>query len=321
MNEEPKNEEKAEDWVEISITVKTADIDTAGAIANMVVPYGIYIEDYSALEAETKEIAHIDLIEESLLKRDREHGIIHVYVNPHENPLEAVSFIRDRLTAVGIDFDIKISDCKAEDWVNNWKRYFHPMEVGEKLLIRPVWDEPVNADGRVVLNIEPGLAFGTGSHPTTRLCLETLERYVSDNSTVLDMGCGSGILSVASLLLGAKSALGVDIDKLAVKTAKENAEKNGFGPDRFNAVAGNLANCVSGKFSIVIANIVADVILDFNREVGAFLESGGVYITGGIIDGRTAEVEASFKANGFEIAEHGTADGWNVYVCFLPRSL
>ena len=306
-------ENKNESWTEIAITVDTKDIDTAGNIANMVVPYGIYIEDYSALEDEVMEIAHIDLIEESLLQADRTKGIIHVYVNPHENPLEAVSFIKDRLADENIDNEIKIVDCAEEDWVNNWKQYFHPMPIGNKLLIRPTWEDEYDANGRKVLHIEPGLAFGTGSHPTTKLCLETLEKHINENSTVLDIGCGSGILSIASLLLGAKNAFGVDIDSLAVKTAMANAEENGFGEDKFNAVQGNLSDKVSGKYSVIVANIVADIIMQFNKEVGKFLEDGGVYITGGIIEGREDEVLASFAENGFEIAERYEEKGWLVF--------
>lgn len=302
-------------WTEIKITVDTKDIDTAGAIANMVVPYGIYIEDYSALEEETFQIAHIDLIEESLLQKDRSKGVIHVYINPQENPLEAVSFITDRLNAEKIEHSIDIADCKTEDWVNNWKQYFHPMPIGKKLLIRPIWENAYDAGGRKVLNIEPGLAFGTGSHPTTKLCLETLEDYINGDSNVLDIGCGSGILSIASLLLGAKSAFGVDIDKLAVKTALANAEENGFRPPVFNAVEGNLSDKVNGKYNIIVANIVADIIMEFNRQVGEFLEDGGVYITGGIIDSRKDEVIASFAQNGFEIILNREEKGWNVFVC------
>ena len=303
-----------ESWTEISITVDTKDIDVAGDIANMVVPYGIYIEDYSNLEGEVMEIAHIDLIEEKLLKADRTKGIIHVYVNPHENPLEAVSFIKERLDEQGIEYDIKIADCATEDWVNNWKQYFHPMPIGEKLLIRPVWEDEYDAGGRKILHIEPGLAFGTGSHPTTKLCLETLEKYIDESSTVLDIGCGSGILSIASLLLGAESAFGVDIDSLAVKTAMANAEENGFGNDRFNVVQGNLSDKVSGKYNVIVANIVADIIMEFNKEVGKFLDDDGVYITGGIIEAREDEVLMSFIQNGFEVIERFDEKGWLVFV-------
>ncbi len=304
-----------ESWAEIAITVKTEDIETAGNIANMVVPYGIYIEDYSALEEDAAEISHYDFIDDSLLHKDRTKGIIHIYINPHENPLEAVSFITERLNSENIEHEIKTADCKTEDWVNNWKQYFHAMPIGEKLLIRPLWEKEYDTDGRIVLNIEPGLAFGTGSHPTTKLCLETLEKYIDENSTVLDIGCGSGILSIAALLLGAKSAFGVDIDKLAVKTAIENAKENGFGSPVFDAVNGNLSDKVSGKYHVIVANIVADIIMQFNEEVSEFLEDGGIYITGGIIDIRKDEVVRSFEQNGFEIIANYEEKGWNVFVC------
>lgn len=301
-------------WSEIKITVGTKDIEVAGNIANMVVPYGIYIEDYSDLENEVMEIAHIDLIEESLLEADRSKGIIHVYVNPHENPIEAVSFIEERLKEQSIEYSIQIDDCATEDWVNNWKQYFHPMPIGEKLLIRPTWEDEYDAGGRKVLHIEPGLAFGTGSHPTTKLCLETLEKYIDENSTVLDIGCGSGILSIASLLLGAKSAFGVDIDSLAVKTAQANALENGFDESKFKAVQGNLSDKVSGKYNVVVANIVADIIMEFNNEVGKYFEDDGVYITGGIIESREDEVLLSFAQNGFEVKERFEEKGWLVFV-------
>ena len=189
------------------------------------------------------------------------------------------------------------------------------MPIGNKLLIRPTWEDEYDAGGRKVLHIEPGLAFGTGSHPTTKLCLETLEKYIKDDSTVLDIGCGSGILSIASLLLGAKSAFGVDIDKLAVKTALANAKENGFEPPVFNAVNGNLSDKVEGKFSVVVANIVADIIMEFNTQVGQFLDDDGVYITGGIIDARKDEVLYSFAQNGFTVIEQFEEKGWNVFVC------
>ncbi len=308
------NDVSQERWSEITVTVDSADIELAGSIANMVVPYGIYIEDYSALVEETMAIAHVDLIEESLLEKDRSKGIIHVYINPGENPLEAVSFIKERLDDCKIESEIRIQDCRVEDWQNNWKQYFHPMPIGKRLLIRPLWENDFDAGDRSVLNIEPGLAFGTGSHPTTKLCLETLEDYVDESSTVLDIGCGSGILSIASVLLGAKSATGVDIDSLAVKTAKENAKENPLCENRVSFLQGDLSDRVSGKFSVVVANIVADIIIRFNTQVGEFLEDGGVYITGGIIETREADVLASFEANGFKVKERRENNGWLVFV-------
>lgn len=303
-----------ESWNEVIIGIDAKDIEAASSIANMTVPYGIYIEDYSELESEIMEIAHIDLIDEKLLQKDRNRAYIHIYINPHENPEEAISFITERLGAEGIAHTWELDECKTEDWVNNWKQYFHPMPVGEKLLIRPTWEDAYDAGGRKVLHIEPGLAFGTGSHPTTKLCLETLEKHIDENSTVLDIGCGSGILSIASLLLGAKSAFGVDIDSLAVKTALANALENGFDESRFTAVEGNLSDKVSGKYNVIVANIVADIIMRFNTEVGKFLDDGGIYITGGIIEIREDEVLRSFSQNGFEVLERYEEKGWLVFV-------
>ena len=228
----------AENWTEIKIQVPAAQADLAGDIANMVVPYGIYMEDYSHLEEEAMEIAHIDLIDEELLQKDRDHAVVHVYISPEENPAEAVSYLEERYNALGIDHTITLDSCVKEDWINNWKKYFHPIPVGEKLLIRPLWEEACDPQGRVVLDLEPGLAFGTGTHETTRLCLELLEKYLVPGCDFLDMGCGSGILAVAALLLGAKSAVGVDIDPLAVKTAVENANTNKVG-ERFTGICGN----------------------------------------------------------------------------------
>lgn len=218
------------DWTEIVIETDADDIDRAGDIAQMVVPYGIYMEDYRNLEREAWEIAHIDLIDEALLKKDRSKGLIHVYLPPEENPAEALAFLSERYHAAGIRHQIATEVCRAQDWENNWKQYFKPLPIGKKLLIRPLWEQEYNAEGRKVLHLEPGLAFGTGGHNTTRLCLETLESYVTPETELLDIGCGSGILSLCALLLGAKSATGVDIDALAVKTAVENGGKMAFPP-------------------------------------------------------------------------------------------
>lgn len=303
------------EWTEVVITIDSADTDTASDIAHMVVPYGIYIEDYSNLEEETWEIAHIDLIDEDLLKKDRTKSLIHIYISPEENPNEAVSFLRERLDAVSIKNTIDTNGISEEDWANNWKKFFKPLPIGEKLLIQPTWYENVPADGRKVLNIDPGMAFGTGGHATTKLCLETLEKYVTDGKTVLDVGCGSGILSIASMLFGAKSTVGVDIDALAVKTAKENVELNGFGEPECTMLQGNLADEVSGKFDVVAANIVADVIIMFSSQVGEFMTADSVFIISGIIDTREQDVLAALEENGFTPIERKENAGWLCFVC------
>lgn len=296
------------DWTEIAVTVPAQDVERAGDIAQMVVPYGIYIEDYSNLEQEAMEVAHIDLIDEVLLNKDRTKGIIHVYISPEENPAEAISFLQERYIAENIPFELETADCAMEDWINNWKQYFKPIAVGKKLLIRPTWEEDYDAQGRTVLHLEPGLAFGTGTHETTRLCMELLEQYVTPEADVLDIGCGSGILSVAALLLGAKSAVGVDIDELAVKTAAENAEINGV-KDRFTAIAGNLTDRVSGQYHVVVANIVADVIALLTEEIEQYLHPEAVYLMSGIIDMREQDVQQAL-AQRFDIIARREEKGW-----------
>lgn len=296
------------DWTEVIIEVQAKNADKAGDIAQMVVPYGIYIEDYSNLEAETLEIAHIDLIDEELLKKDRTKALIHVYISPEENPLEAVAFLSERYSAEKIQYDISQKSCAEEDWINNWKKYFKPIPVGEKLLVRPTWEETYDAGDRVVLHLEPGLAFGTGTHETTRLCMELLEKYLSPGASVLDMGCGSGILSVAALLLGAKTAVGVDIDALAVKTAVENAKINGV-ENGFTGICGNLTEKVKGKFNVVLANIVADVVMLLSKDAPEFMYGDSVYIISGIIDSRGEEVLQNLSQR-FELIEKKEERGW-----------
>ncbi len=303
------------DWTEVKIIVDSKDVDKAGDIASMVVPYGIYIEDYSELEKEAWEIAHIDLIDEELLEKDRSKAIVYVYIAPQENPQEAVAFLRERYSAEGIENEIMLNQCRNEDWENNWKQYFHPIPVGEKLLIRPTWEDEYDAGDRKVLNIEPGLAFGTGTHETTRLCLQTLEKYIKDGTTVLDIGCGSGILSLAALLLGAAQVTGVDIDALAVKTAQENGEANGFKEPEYKILQGNLTDKVEGKFDVVVANIVADVIIMFCKDVASFMKEDAVFITSGIIDTREQDVIDAFGKYGFEIKARHTEGGWVCFEC------
>ncbi len=305
------------DWTEIRITVPAADVVRAGDITSMVVPYGIYIEDYRNLEQEAKEIARIDLIDEDLLAKDRSKGIVHVYISPEENPQEAVSFLRERFEAEKIDYEIDETVCKNADWENNWKKYFKPMPIGERLLIHPVWEEKYEAGDRAVLHLEPGLAFGSGTHDTTRQCLETLEKYAYPGKSILDIGCGSGILSVSGLLLGADRAVAVDIDALAVKTARENAAMNGFGEPEYTVFQGSMTDKVSGKFDIITANIVADIVIMLCSDIKSFMNDGAVFITSGIIIPREEEVLSAFKENGLEVIARHESGGW---LCFEAKA-
>ncbi len=302
------------DWTEITVEVGSQDIDRAGDIAQMTVPYGIYIEDYSMLEQEVLEIARIDLIDEELLNKDRTKGRIHIYISPADNPAEAVAFLKERFEAEKISYEIIMDKCDVESCLENWKKYFNPIKIGERLLIRPVWRDDYEPEGRIVLNLEPGVAFGTGTHETTRLCLEALEKYTRKGARMLDVGCGSGILSVAALLLGAESATGIDIDELAVKASVENAERNGVA-DRYTGIHGNLADKAKGKYDIITANIVADAILMLSGDIEKFMDENTVYIMSGIIDTRLDDVLCGLPAS-LEIIEQLDDKGW---VCLTAK--
>lgn len=301
------------DWNEIAIKVPVADIDTAAAIANMTVPYGIYIEDYSNLEEDAKVIAHIDLIDEDLVKKDRETAIIHIYISDEDNANEAIAYLKERFRAENIDYSVCRTSVDDEDWNENWKKYFKAFEVGEKLAVCPTWETYKNVQDRKVISLDPGAAFGTGAHATTYLCLSMLEGLVNNKTKVLDIGTGSGILAVAACLLGAKSAVGVDIDELAVKTANKNAKINGVS-DKTEFLLGDLADKVSGKYDIICANIVADVVMRLFENISYYMTGDGYLLVSGIIDIRAKEVEESAKAHGFKILNAPTREEWHAYL-------
>ena len=296
-------------WTEITVKIPTEYTDTAAAIANMTVPYGIYIEDYSDLEAKAEEIAHIDLIDEELINKDRTEALIHIYISECDNAAEALAFLKERLTAENIPFSCGAEGVNDADWSENWKKYFHATEIGDKLAIVPSWEEYDNKENRKILHIDPGAAFGTGTHATTSLCLSMLENYVAEGSKMLDIGCGSGILSIASVFLGAKTAVGVDIDAQSVKTAKENAELNNVS-GKTEYIVGDLADKISGKYNVVCANIVADVVIRLLGDVRTFMEENAVLLVSGIIDTRENDVLAAAEKHGFKVKEKQYKDNW-----------
>lgn len=206
------------------------------------------------------------------------------------------------------------------DWENNWREYYKPIEVGEKLVVVPEWED-IPDDGRTALRLDPGLIFGTGSHATTRMCLAALEKYAGEGKTFLDLGCGSGILGIGALVLGSARCVGCDIDPKAPDVAASNAALNGIGSDRFKVYAGDILSDVSLRrmlgsgYDAVLANIVSDVIIPLSALVREFMKPGAVFITSGIIDGRQDEVRAALEGNGFEVVEHRNEEEWHCFVC------
>jgi ribosomal protein L11 methyltransferase len=300
-------------WTEICVSIPNEYLELASAIANMTVPYGIYIEDYSDLETAAWEIAHIDLIDEELINKDRNKSIIHIYISECDNAAEALEFLKARLEAENIPFEAETIGVNDKDWNENWKKYFKPIEVGSRLAVVPSWEEYDNKDNRTILSIDPGAAFGTGTHATTSLCLALLENYIADGDKMLDIGTGSGILAIASCLLGADSAVGVDIDAQSVKTAKENAEINSIA-EKCEFFVGDLADKVTGKYNIVCANIVADVIIKLLPDAKNFMQRDAFLIISGIIDIRRDDILKAVKDNGFIIAEEKNRDNWCAFV-------
>ena len=300
------------EWTDIQLTVPQRDAEAAEAIATMAANGGIYIEDYSDLEQEAMEIAHIDLIEQELLDKPRDIVIIHMYLSPDENPAELLPLFEERLKTAAIPYTLNTEGVEQEDWQNAWKKYYHAMEIGARLAIVPGWED-YDTD-RIRITMDPGMAFGTGTHETTSLCLETLDELVRGGERVLDIGTGSGILAIAALKLGAAEAEGVDIDPMCVRTAGENAARNGV-TEHFQVLVGDLSEKASGVYDLITANIVAAAILSLAPHVPALMKPDARFIASGIIDTRKEEVLTGLKACGLEPVEIKEKRGWVCVIC------
>ena len=292
------------EWTDIRLTVSKADAEAAEAVATMIAEGGIYIEDYSDIEEQVEQIAHVDLIEQELLDKPRDTVIIHMYLEPGASPVETLALIAARMEAAGIPYTSETEGVEQEDWQNGWRKYYHPMDVGQRLAIVPSWQD-YDTD-RVKLILDPGLAFG--------LCLEVLDERVKGGERVLDIGTGSGILAIAALKLGAAVAEGVDIDPVAVRTAGENAALNGVA-DKLTVLVGDLSDKASGKYDIITANIVANAIMSLAPAVPGLMADGAVFIASGIIDSRKDEVIAALEAAGLAVLEAKEKRGWECIVC------
>ena len=300
------------EWTDIRITVPKARAEEAEAIATGISGGGIYIEDYSDLEAQVEAIAHVDLIEQDLLDKPRDQVIVHMYLAPDEPPAEVLALLKDRLDSCEMPYTLNTEGVEQQDWETAWKQYYHAMDIGQRLAIVPGW-ETYDTD-RIVITMDPGMAFGTGTHETTSLCLETLDSMVKGGERVLDIGTGSGILAIAALKLGAAEAEGVDIDPMCVRTAGENAERNGVA-EHFTVLVGDLSDKASGKYNIITANIVAAAILSLAPHVPVLMAPGARFIASGIIDTRKDEVLAGLRAAGLEPVEIKEKRGWVCVIC------
>lgn len=302
------------EWTDLCITLPKTEADTAEAIATGISGSGIYIEDYSDLEAQVEAIAHVDLIEQALLDKDRTRVAVHLYLAPDEEAAPVVSLLHDRLTAAGLHYRLSASGVRQEDWENGWKAHYHALEIGRRLAVVPSWEEYENASGRAVLRLDPGMAFGTGTHETTALCLGVLDEWVQGGERMLDVGTGSGILAIAALRLGAAEADGVDIDPMCVRTAGENAARNGV-DGRFKVLVGDLAAKATGRYQIITANIVANAILKMAPAIPPLLAEGGRFVASGVIDTRRDEVAAGLAAAGLIVDEIREKNGWAAFCC------
>ena len=313
-------------WIEMTVFTTEQGLDAVAARFDMLGIQQVVIEQgKESIEAFLKETAkYWDYADTDELVAGEEPCVKAYLADAGEN-MELVhaaeaSFDELRKMDVGIDlgslrFVVRMTD--EEDWANNWKIYYKPLKIGERLLVRPSWESLSDAEGRTVLSLDPGMAFGTGSHHTTRMCLQYLEKTVKEGDMLLDLGCGSGILSIAGVLLGAKSALAVDIDPIAEKIAYENAEINGVLRDRYEVRIGDVltddalrAGLAAQQYEVITANIVASVIIALLPIVPPLLKEGGAFITSGIIRDRLDEVKETILANGLTIESEDISEEW-----------
>jgi ribosomal protein L11 methyltransferase len=313
------------EWTEVNIYTTTEGIELLCSKLGDIGIKGFSIKDSEDFKEflENKN-GQWDYIDDDLMGLSECETCITVYIPTNGQGAEMLVAIKSMLAEMKAAdtegmygrLEAEMSSIREEDWANNWKQYFKPFKVGEKLVIKPSWEDYDNSDGRIILEIDPASSFGTGKHHTTRLCLEVLEKYLNKGDKLLDMGCGSGILSIGAMLLGAGSAVAVDIEENAAVTAMENAVKNNISPDKYRTYFGNiltdeeLADEIDDKYDIIAANIVADVLIAMKESFRRYLRSGGILIVSGIIEERMNEVIDALISAGFRDPEPEVREGW-----------
>ena len=299
--------EYCKDWSQVKVTVKLEELDTLVAIMSML-NNNLMIEDFSDIDLKT---CYGDLIDESILNADKTVAAVSVFL-PAERPFtDAVAFLRERMAYSGIDGKIEIIGVSEEDWANSWKAYYKPLHIGKKMVIVPAWERYDEQPGEIIVRMDPGMAFGTGTHETTRLVIELLEKYVKNGMRVLDVGCGSGILAICAAKLGATECKAYDIDPVAVRVARENIKDSG--ETSVTCDVSDLLKQVDlsgGGYDIVCANIVADIIIRMAPDVSAYMKDDAILLASGIITERAEEVVAALQANGLAVADRLDDNGW-----------
>ena len=314
------------EWIQVTIYTSSFGIEpVCGVLYNLGIT-GLEIEDFEDFKAFLEDNrASWDYVDEKLNEEKSGETCVKLYLTDDTTGYEMLNAVKSAMTLLkesDVDnqfgrLEVSLGHIKEEDWCNNWKQFFKPLFVGENILICPEWETVDTDDAKTIFRINPGISFGTGSHETTQLCIEEMEKYIKPGCTVLDLGCGSGILSIIAMLLGAKEATAVDIDPNAVEIALENAENNGISLCNYHTVAGNIINddklCeeLSQKhYDIIFANIVADVIIALKPIVYNFMSEDTILITSGIINSRLDDVLNEYENSPFEIKKISEKGEW-----------
>ncbi|MBR4013446.1 MAG: 50S ribosomal protein L11 methyltransferase [Clostridia bacterium] len=295
------------EWTQFKVTVPLEQLDDISAVMSMISNY-LQIEDYSDIDLKT---CYGDLIDESILNADKTVASVSVYLPADSGVADTLSFIKERLATLNIDGKISVSGVCEEDWANSWKAYYKPIEIGERIVIVPAWEKYDAPADKLVVRMDPGMAFGTGSHETTRLVIGLLEKYIKEGQRVLDVGCGSGILAICAAKLGAKECKAYDIDPVAVKVARENISDSGL--DNVTCDVSDLLRGVDkkgGAYDVICANIVADIIIRMTPDVGELMNENSVILASGIICERADDVISCFDQNGFAVVDKAEENGW-----------
>ena len=295
------------DWTQLKVTVPLAQLDQLVAVMSML-NNNLMIEDYSDIDLKT---CYGDLIDESILNADKTIGSVSVFLSADRPYSDAVAFVNERMAAEGIDGKIDLIGVNEEDWANSWKAYYKPLHIGKRMVIVPAWESYEEKEGEIIVRMDPGMAFGTGSHETTRLVIELLEELVTPGIRVADVGCGSGILAICAAKLGAGECKAYDIDPVAVRVARENIADSG--QENVTCDVSDLLKGVDlsgGPYDLICANIVADIIIRMAPDVSRYMKDDAILLASGIITERAEEVIEQLESNQLKVVRRLDDNGW-----------